>query len=249
METTSPGPGQSGNVNRVALIVPNWKGTRTLDPNLREIPSFGQVIFVTSSSVAASPKGATCIVERRRGYGVACLRGLAALEERVGQGETPPEVVVFLDGDHIQDSGMIAQFVRPIMEGETDFVLGSRMLGSHAKRTSRPHIVWSNRLACFLMRHLFGAEYTDLGPIRAIDYYALKSLAMSDRSFGWSIEMQIKAVLAKLRTREIPVPDRGHAAYGRIRETIQGAVATAKILYTLVKYRLLGLTRLTAAGR
>jgi hypothetical protein len=200
----------------VAVIVPAWDNARALRSTLGGLESVGQVIVVTHHSAdvmseAAADQQTSVVHEPRRGYGAACLRGLAAIEDRVAQGETPPEVVVFCDPEHLHHADSLTQFVRPILEGEVDFVLGSRMLGPRAGQSMRYHAVWSNRLACFLMKHLFGAEYTDLGPVRAIDYYALKFLAMSDRTFGWTIEMQIKAARARLRIREIPVASRAHA--------------------------------------
>jgi glycosyltransferase involved in cell wall biosynthesis len=246
-------PEQTPVLSGVAVIIPNWKEEHSLRAILHRLPTVGHVIAVSRSSHVTSDTDdapSACIVsETRRGYGSACLRGLAVIEDRVAHGDTPPEVVVFLDADHIEQGETVAQFARPILDGETDFVLGARMLGSRARGTLPPHTAWSNRFACFLIKHLFNARYTDLGPARAIDYYALKSLAMSDRNFGWTIEMQIKAVRAKLRTKEIAVPDRGHTRRGPIREAIQGTMNAGRILYTVAKYCLLGRTRLLAVRR
>lgn len=246
-------PEQTPALAGVAVIIPNWTEEHSLRAILHSLPAVGQVIAVSrSSQVTSDTVGAPSsrvVSEPRRGYGSACLRGLAVIEDLVAKGHAPPEVVVFLDADHTGQAETLDQFVRPILDGETDFVLGSRMLRSRTRGAIPSHTAWSNRLACFLMKHLFGAEYTDVGPTRAIDYYALRSLAMSDRNFGWTIEMQIKAARAKLRTREIAVPDRGSARHGWIGGAIRGAMNAGRILYTIAKYRLLGGARLSAVRR
>jgi Glycosyl transferase family 2 len=246
-------PKQAPALAGVAVIIPNWVEEHSLGTILHNLPAVGQVIAVSrSSGVTSDTVGApsACVVsETRRGYGSACLRGLAVIEDLVDSGDTPPEVVVFLDADHIRQAETLDQFVRPILDGETDFVLGSRMLDSRTRGAIPAHTAWSNRLACFLMKHLFGAKYTDVAPARAIDYYALRSLAMSDRNFGWTIEMQIKAARAKLRIKEIAVPDRGSLRHGWIGGAIRGAWNAGRILYTIAKYRLLGGTRLSAVRR
>ena len=237
----------------VAVIVLNWKEKHSLRAILHRLPTVGQVIAVSRSNCVTSntfDAPSACVVsETRRGYGSACLRGLAVIEDLVASGDTPPEVVVFLDADHTRQAEALEQFVRPILDGETDFVLGSRMLNSHTRGAIASHTAWSNRLACFLMKHLFGAKYTDVGPARAIDYYALRSLAMSERNFGWTIEMQIKAARAKLRTKEIAVPDRGGSQHSWIGGAIRGAMNAARILYTIAKYCLLGGSRLSGVRR
>lgn len=237
----------------VAVIIPNWKEEHSLRAVLHSLPAVGQVIAVSRSTCVESDTldapSARVVSETRRGYGSACLRGLAVIEDLVANGDTPPEVVVFLDADHIRQAETLEQFVRPILDGETDFVLGSRMLGSRTRGAMPSHTIWNNRLACFLMKHLFGAKYTDVGPARAIDYYALKSLAMSDRNFGWTIEMQIKAARAKLRTKEIAVPERANSRRSWIGGAIRGAMNAGRVLYTIAKYRLLGGTRMSAARR
>ena len=245
--------GQTPDLADVAVIIPNWNESDSLPTVLRKLPAAGQVIAVSRTPhltrEAEASRAAGVVSEPRTGYGAACLRGLSVVQDRVALGETPPEVVVFLDADYVKQAELLEQFARPILHGEADFVLGSRRLETRTRRTFPRHIAWSSRLACFLMRQFFGAEYTDLGPIRAIDYYALKSLDMSDRNFGWSMEMQIKAVRAKLRTREVPVSTSAPAPRGRIREVIKGAINVGRIVYTLAKYRLLGRTRLSTARK
>ncbi|MBC7337862.1 MAG: glycosyltransferase, partial [Clostridia bacterium] len=173
-------------------------------------------------------------------YGAACLRGLAAIGKLIEAGEAPPRAVVFLDADYSDHPELLPKLVEPILAGKADFVLGSRLLGRREAGAMRFQSVFGNRLACFLMRYLFAADYTDLGPFRAIDYGALCTLGMSDRNFGWTIEMQIKAVRAGLRIVEIPVPYRCRIGTSKISGTVWGSFqAGLKILYTIVKYRLL----------
>src|SRR5262249_27447227 len=156
----------------------------------------------------AAAAGATVVPEPQRGYGAACLRGLAAIDEASMDGRAAPQVVVFLDADYSDDPGLLPDLVRPILNGSADFVLGSRLMGRREPGAMPPQSVFGNRLACLLMRVLFGFRYTDLGPFRAIDYRRLRELGMTDRNFGWTVEMQIKAARRNLRIREIPVPYR-----------------------------------------
>jgi glycosyltransferase involved in cell wall biosynthesis len=182
----------------------------------------------------ARAHGAEVVVEPRRGYGSACLRGLAELACRPGG---PPEIVVFLDADHSDHLEELPSLVQPILEGHFDFVLGSRLAGCCEPGAMPPQSIWGNRLACFLMRRLFGANYTDLGPFRAIRWEALERLGMCDRDFGWTIEMQIKAARHGLRIREIPVSYRRRVGKSKISGTVRGTIlASSKILLTIARY-------------
>jgi hypothetical protein len=146
-------------------------------------------------------------------------------------------VIVFLDADYSDDPGILPDLVRPIFADAADFVLGSRLLGERARGAMPPQSVFGNRLACVLMRLLFGVRYTDLGPFRAIDYDALKGLGMTDRNFGWTVEMQIKAARRRLRIREIPVPYRRRIGESKISGTVWGSLRAGwKILYLIGKY-------------
>jgi hypothetical protein len=177
------------------------------------------------------------VKEPQRGYGAACLRGLATMAEIVDRGEAAPRVVVFLDADYSDHPELLPELVAPILAGDADFVLGSRLLGKREPGAMPFQSLFGNRLACFLMRHLFGSRYTDLGPFRAIDYQAIKQIGMTDRNFGWTVEMQIKATWAGLRTIEIPVPYRRRVGTSKISGTLSGTFRAGwKILYTIAKY-------------
>jgi glycosyltransferase involved in cell wall biosynthesis len=182
-------------------------------------------------------RGVSVLYEPQRGYGSACLRGLAAIRESIAAGQKPPEIVAFVDADYSDHPDLLPQLVTPIQNGEADFVLGSRLLGEREPGAMPPQSVYGNKLACFLMRLLFRATYTDLGPFRAIRYDALCTLGMTDRNFGWTVEMQIKATRAKLRTLEIPVPYRRRVGVSKISGTVSGTIkAGYKILYLIAKY-------------
>ena len=154
-------------------------------------------------------------------------------------GSPPPDIVAFVDADYSDHPDRLPELVEPIVEDQVDFVLGSRLLGTREPGAMPPQSVYGNHLACFLMRILFGAHYTDLGPFRAIRYDRLCELQMADENFGWTIEMQIKAVRNGQRIREIPVPYRRRVGSSKISGTFSGTVrASWKILYTIAKYGL-----------
>ena len=242
----------------VAVIIPALNEEASLPLVLADLPRVGRVIVVDNGSSdgtaeVARRMGATVVAEPRRGYGAACLRGLAALGEAVKGGAAPPRsgdrsnarpsvaaaprVVVFLDADYSDYPELLPQLVRPILDGRADFVLGSRLAGVRQRGAMPPQSVFGNRLSCCLMRWLFGARYTDLGPFRAIDYPSLCRLNMVDRNFGWTVEMQIKAARAGLRIHEVAVPYRCRVGKSKISGTLTGTVkAGYKILYTIAKY-------------
>lgn len=225
----------------VAVVIPALNEERSLPLVLGGLPSawVDAVLVVDNGSTdrtaeIARVHGAEVVVEPRRGYGSACLRGLAELAGRPGG---PPEVVVFLDADYSDHPEELPFLVQPILDGEFDFVLGSRLTGCREPGAMPPQSVWGNRLACFLMRRLFGARYTDLGPFRAIRWDALERLRMRDRDFGWTIEMQIKAARRRLRVWEVPVSYRRRIGTSKISGTVRGTIlAGSKILLTIARY-------------
>ncbi len=228
----------------VTVIIPALNEEESLPLVLGDLPAVGEVIVVDNGSTdmtaeVAERCGASVVRELRRGYGAACLRGLAAIRERIQNGKDAPKVVVFLDADYSDHPDLLPSLAEPVLSDDADFVLGSRLLGQREPGAMPPQSVFGNKLACFLMRFLFGIRYTDLGPFRAIEYSDLCDLNMADQDFGWTIEMQIKVARAGLRMREIPVPYRRRVGASKISGTVVGSVkAGTKILYTIARYGL-----------
>lgn len=224
------------------VVIPALNEEASIALVLNDLPAVGRVIVADNGSTDATAtiaagNGAHVVHESQRGYGAACLRGLAELHDAVAAGAPTPRVVAFVDADYSDHPDLLPRLVEPILTGQAEFVLGSRLLGQREPGAMSPQSIWGNRLACFLMRLLWNASYTDLGPFRAIEYHALCDLDMRDRNFGWTVEMQIKAARAGLRTLEIPVPYRRRIGASKISGTIMGTLkAGTKILYTIARH-------------
>lgn len=230
-------------LSRTVVIIPARNESRSIQLVLKDLPPVGRVIVVDNGStdgtgaLAEATAGVTVVREETPGYGQACLAGLRCLEENAVKYRFAPDYIAFLDADYSDHPELLAQLVRPIHEDEYDFVLGSRLLGKRERGAMPPQSIYGNKLAVFLIRLFWRHRYTDLGPFRAIHRDALNDLAMQDRNFGWTVEMQIKAVIAKLRVKEIPVPYRRRVGVSKISGTISGTVrAGTKILSTIAKY-------------
>lgn len=225
----------------VAVLIPALNEEASLPLVLRDLPRdrVADIVVVDNGSAdrtaeVARAGGARVVFEPRRGYGAACLRGL---DELACRPQGPPEIVVFLDADYSDHPDELPVLLAPILEGQCDLVIGSRLAGRRETGAMPPQSVWGNRLACWLMRVRFGARYTDLGPFRAIRWDALRQLGMVDRDFGWTVEMQIKAAQRKLRFREVPVSYRRRIGASKISGTVRGTLlAGTKILYLIAKY-------------
>ena len=179
--------------SRISVIIPAFNEEKSIGLVLDALPLnlIHEVIVVDNNSTdntarTALDKGARVVAEKRRGYGSACLKGISALDS--------PHIVVFLDGDFSDYPEEIVKLIAPIEAGEMDFVLGSRMILPQSRLALLPQSRYGNQLAVFLMRLFFRHQYTDLGPFRAIRYDSLQAIAMQDTNFGWTVEMQIKAV-------------------------------------------------------
>ncbi|MGD9721437.1 MAG: glycosyltransferase family 2 protein [Pirellulales bacterium] len=229
----------------VVVIIPALNEEESLPRVLADLPHAVDVIVVDNGSTdttadVAGSGGATVLREPVRGYGSACLRGLQHVEQSIRAGDSAPRVIAFLDADYSDHPELLLSLVEPILSGDADLVLGSRMLGKREPGAMPPQAVFGNRLACFLMHILFRARYTDLGPFRAIDYSALRELNMRDRGFGWTVEMQIKAARQGLRIVELPVPYRRRIGKSKISGTLLGSFrAGYTILYLIGKHALL----------
>jgi glycosyltransferase involved in cell wall biosynthesis len=241
----------AGPLDNVAVILPALNEAESLPRVLADLPAVGIVLVVDNGSQdgtadVARQHGARVVDEPQRGYGAACLRGLATLRRWIDEGSAAVEIVVFIDADYSDYPERLPQLVEPIRTDHADFVLGSRLSGVRERGAMPPQSVWGNRLACSLMRFLFREHYTDLGPFRAIRWTSLEQLAMEDTGFGWTIEMQIKAARQGLRIQEVPVPYRRRIGQSKISGTISGTFrAGGKILWTIARY---GLTDRRTAG-
>jgi glycosyltransferase involved in cell wall biosynthesis len=217
------------------VIIPAFNEARAIGKVVGDIPDrwVDEVVVVNNASTDetednARAAGATVLTEDRQGYGHACLRGIEYAKAR------QPDVVVFLDGDYSDHPEEMTRLVEPIAADEADFVVGSRIRGDAEPGALLPQAQVGNRLACTLMQQLWGVSYTDLGPFRAIRFRDLMALDMQDKTFGWTIEMQIKAAEAGLRIDEVPVSYRKRVGVSKITGTIQGTVkASSKILWTI----------------
>ena len=189
-----------------------------------------------ATAAVARGAGAEVVTEPRRGYGAACLAGLAHWSD------PPPDVVVFLDADGSDDPSELGALLAPIVRGEASLVIGSRVLGEREPGALTPVQHFGNVLAAFLMRVLFGGRFTDLGPFRAIRRDALERLGMRDRDYGWTVEMQARALRAGIPATEVPVRYR-RRRHGRskVSGTLAGVWgAGTKILFTIARVRLGG---------
>lgn len=221
---------------RIALLIPALNEEQALGKVLDEVPRslFARLLVVDNGSTDATAAvarahGAHVVSEPRRGYGRACLAGLAALEPEV-------DIVVFLDADGSDLPTDARRLVEPILRGEADLVVGSRVLGEAEPQALRLVQRWGNRLAVALIRLFCGFRYTDLGPFRAVCRRSLDSLEMQDTNFGWTVEMQVKALQRGLRVLEVPVSYRVRIGRSKISGTVGGTVrAGAKILWTIVR--------------
>ncbi|MCG8608137.1 glycosyltransferase family 2 protein [bacterium] len=224
---------------KVVVIIPAFNEEQSIGMVLRDIPMelVHEVIVVdnhSSDDTAAVAKsgGATVVSEPRRGYGNACMAGIAHAKK------SRPDTIVFLDGDYSDYPEEMRDLVAKIQEG-FDLVIGSRMMGKAEPGALLPQARWGNRLAVSLIKLLFGGEFTDLGPFRAIKWSKLLELKMRDPTFGWTVEMQVKAAKFGLRTTEVPVRYRARVGVSKITGTMSGTIkAGYKILYTIFKYAL-----------
>ena len=225
-------------VSRISIIIPAYNEESSIGLVLDALPQekIHEIIVVDNGSTDATARvaqehGARVVKEPRKGYGSACLKGIDELDA--------PDIVVFIDGDFSDFPEEIVLLIGPIEAGEKDFVLGSRMIFPKSQLALLPQARYGNRLAILLIKLFFKYEFTDLGPFRAIRYSSLISLGMQDRDFGWTVEMQIKAVRNGLRIHEVPVNYRKRVGISKITGTLSGTIrAGTKIIYTIFKYLL-----------
>ena len=223
----------------IAVIIPAYNEEKSIGKVVNAIPKdIVQIIIVVNNNSTddtvnvAISAGAIVLTENRKGYGWACLAGMDYLKNQ------SPEIIVFLDGDFSDYPEEIAQLIQPILEQNMDMVIGSRVLGKREKGSLLPQQRFGNWLATKLIRLFYGAKFTDLGPFRAIRYDKLIALNMADKTYGWTIEMQIKAAKKKYHFCEVPVRYRKRIGVSKVSGTIKGTLlAGIKIIFAVFKYR------------
>ncbi|HKH45076.1 MAG TPA: glycosyltransferase family 2 protein [Thermoanaerobaculia bacterium] len=229
----------SNGTARIDVVIPALNEEASLPLVLAALPHppVRRVVVADNGSKDGTARvawegGAIVVPAERRGYGSACLAGLDHLRHN-----DPPEVVVFVDADFSDHPEELPRVVAPILAGEADLVIGSRVLGNREPGALLPQARAGNLVACLLIRLLYRHRFTDLGPFRAIRWDALERLAMADPNFGWTAEMQVKALRQGLRATEVPVSYRKRVGVSKITGTISGTVrAGYKILWTVLRY-------------
>ena len=223
---------------RVSVVIPTYNEAGSIARVLEEIPAslVTEVLVVDAGSTdgtreIAAARGARVIVEPRRGYGRACLTGLAAADA--------PDTVVFLDGDYSDRPRELGRLIEPIREGAADVVLGSRLAGGLEPGAMPWHAVFGNRLAAALIRRLYGISLTDLGPFRAARYEMLRALDLREMTYGWAVELVTRGAMRGYRVVEVPVSYHPRIGVSKISGTLRGSIGAAWcILAGIVKHRL-----------
>jgi glycosyltransferase involved in cell wall biosynthesis len=224
---------------QIAVIIPAFNEEKSIGKVVNAIPKdlVQTIIVVNNNSTddtinVANSAGAIVLTENRKGYGWACLKGMDYLKNQ------SPDIVVFLDGDFSDYPEEIIHLIEPIINQNMDMVIGSRVLGKREKGSLLPQQRFGNWLATKLIRLFYGAKFTDLGPFRAIRYDKLIALNMADKTYGWTIEMQIKAAKKKYHFCEVPVRYRKRIGVSKVSGTIKGTLlAGIKIIFAVFKYR------------
>jgi glycosyltransferase involved in cell wall biosynthesis len=222
---------------RVSVIVPTRNEALSIAHVLSDLPAnlVTEVLVVDNNSTDGTPEiatsmGARVIREPRRGYGRACLTGLARVSDA--------DIIVFLDGDYSDRPAELPNLLAPIIEGRADISIGSRLLGSRSPGALPWHSVFGNRLAAALITRLFGKRTTDLGPFRAARADILKTLALEEMTYGWAVEMIVKGLLHGFRVVEVPVSYHPRIGKSKITGTLKGTMGAAWcILSRVVWYR------------
>jgi glycosyltransferase involved in cell wall biosynthesis len=223
----------------IKVIIPAFNEADSIAYVINELPeTVSEIIVINNNSSDNTVKnaqetGATVLTEKRKGYGYACLCGLAYVEAQ----SKLPDIIVFIDGDYSDYPVELDNVVAPILEDNLDFVVGARKKSLREEGSMTPQQVFGNWLATFLMRLFFGAKFTDLGPFRAIKYEKLKELKMEDKTYGWTVEMQLKVLKKKLTYTEVPVRYKRRIGVSKVSGTVKGSIfAGIKILGWIFKY-------------
>ncbi len=223
----------------IKVIIPAYNEQDSIANVINDIPkTVDEIIVISNNStdnteINAKKAGATVLKEHQKGYGFACLKGMDYILKQ----EIKPEIIVFLDGDYSDYPEQLTEVVAPIINDNIDFVIGSRVKELREAGSMTPQQIFGNWLATSLMKLLFRAKFTDLGPFRAIKYDKLLALKMQDKTYGWTVEMQLKALKQKLTYVEIPMKYRNRIGVSKVSGTVKGSIfAGIKILGWIFKY-------------
>ncbi len=224
----------------IVVIIPAFNEENAVGKVIADTPKawVREVIVVNNNSndntkTIASAAGATVLDEPVQGYGRACLRGIAYAKAMVPQ----PEIIVFLDADYSDHPEELPNLIAPIVNDGFDLVIGSRALGDAENGAMTPQQIFGNKLATALIRWFYKVDYTDLGPFRAVRFDALLAMNMQDKTYGWTVEMQLKAAKLKMNITEVPVSYRQRIGFSKISGTLKGTIGAGyKIITTIFKY-------------
>ncbi len=224
----------------IVVIIPAFNEENSVGKVVNDIPKdwVREIIVANNNSndmtpINAKNAGAIVVDEPVQGYGNACLKGMAYLVEN----NISPDVVVFLDADYSDYPEQLIELVQPIINDEVDLVIGSRALGDKERNSMTPQQIFGNWLATFLIKLIYKVEFSDLGPFRAIKYDSLLKINMQDKTYGWTVEMQVKAAKLKMKCIELPVDYRVRIGKSKVSGTLKGTImAGYKIITTIFKY-------------
>ena len=225
----------------IKVIIPAFNEEKSIAKVIAEIPDFVEEIVVVNNNSTdqtaqvATKAGANVLTEKSKGYGYACLKGIDYLSQK----DKTPDILVFLDGDFSDFPQELTKIIQPIIDGRVDFVVGARVKELRASGSLTPQQVFGNWLACFLMKILYQSSFTDLGPFRAIRWKTLENLKMSDKTYGWTIEMQLKVLRQKISYQEVPVSYKKRIGVSKVSGTVKGTIfAGVKIIGWIFKHYL-----------
>jgi glycosyltransferase involved in cell wall biosynthesis len=224
---------------KIIVIIPAFNEEASIGKVIQEIPEIvSEIIVVSNNSTdrtaeVAKEAGATVLFEGNKGYGYACLKGMDYISEK----SEKPSIIVFLDGDYSDYPAELTQIIQPIITDDLDMVIGTRVSKWREKGSMTFPQRFGNGLATSLMKLFFNANFTDLGPFRAIKYDKLLQLNMQDKTYGWTVEMQLKAIKQNFTYTEVPVHYKNRIGVSKVSGTIKGAIfAGVKILAWIFKY-------------
>ncbi len=228
-------------MQKIKVIIPAYNEQNAVGRVIKDIPEelVDEVVVVNNASTdetakRAAEQGATVLLEQRKGYGYACLKGIEYVSSKQ---DDLPDIIVFIDADYSDYPEEIKLLIEPIILDDVDLVIGSRALGQRESGAMTVPQIFGNWLATSLLKLFYGVKFTDLGPFRAIKYDRLIALNMQDTTFGWTVEMQLKAAKQKLKCIEVPVNYRKRIGFSKISGTIKGTIlAGYKIIWTIFKY-------------